>query len=286
MIIRLFPGIHSVAMEGPGYNGTRAVFQSHNFRILLVPVGEKGIDIHMLSDLSAPMVYVAPSLSPHCNPSTRAGESFTSEPFPRCCRRACGWPMLCCRGTCSLCIRKHSRAIPALCRFWSRNSWQDSWKKQLKKVCLAHKKKHNILVSAITQEMGDRVCLYGRNAGLHLLPEFTGGANEGVLLEQALSCACRSAPRRRFGTTETLTAATLLCRVMEKSKPQTFCRRCGGLGRHGRASALENQISPPPRQSKTLPIHCPLHCRTASNSCRDRMVCFWQHRILGYSAAC
>ena len=245
IVIRLFPDIHSVAMEEPGYNGARAVFQSHDFRILPVPVGEKGIDIHELSGTSAPMVYVAPShqfptgaimpIQSRMELLNLANERdmmileddydsefrFKGQPIPSL-QSIDKSERVIYIGTFSkvlsaglrmayLVLPNHllpmyrekfqgySCTVPlpeqkVLARFMGDGQWE----KQLRRVCLAHKKKHDLLVSAITQEMGDRVRLYGRNAGLHLMLEFTGGQSESVLLEQALSYGVQVCPASPF----------------------------------------------------------------------------------------
>ncbi len=61
IIIRIFSGGKTVAMEEPCYDGVRAVFQSNGFNILPVSVREDGIDLQKLSSLSVPMVYISPS---------------------------------------------------------------------------------------------------------------------------------------------------------------------------------------------------------------------------------
>lgn len=245
IIIRLFPDVHSVAMEEPGYNGSRAVFQSHDFQILPVPVGEKGIDLHKLSDTSAPMVYVAPShqfptgaimpIQSRMELLNLANERdmmileddydsefrYKGQPIPSL-QSIDKSERVIYIGTFSkvlsaglrmayLVLPKHflpayqekfqgyACTVPLLeQKVLARFMEEGQWEKQLRRICLAHKKKHDILVSAITQEMGDRVRLYGRNAGLHLLLEFTGGQNERALLEQALSCGVQVCPASPF----------------------------------------------------------------------------------------
>lgn len=234
IIIKLFPGIHSVAMEEPGYDGSRAVFQSHGFQVVPVPVGEKGIDLHELSRASAPMVYVAPShqfptgavmpIQSRIELLNLANErdmmiledDYDSE------YRYKGQPIPSLQsidksgrviyiGTFSkvlsaglrmayLVLPKHllpayqekfrgyACTVPLLeQKVLARFMGEGQWEKQLRRVCLAHKKKHDILVSAITQAMGDRVRLCGQDAGLHLLLEFTDGQKETDLLKQALA---------------------------------------------------------------------------------------------------
>lgn len=245
IVIRLFPGVHSVAMEEPGYDGSRAVFQSHHFRILPIPVGEKGIDIHRLSGTSAPMVYVSPShqfptgaimpIQSRMELLNLANERdmmileddydsefrYKGQPIPSLQSIDKNGRVIYI-GTFSkvlsaglrmayLVLPKHlfpvyqetfrgySCTVPLLeQKVLARFMKEGQWEKQLRRVCLAHKKKHDLLVSAITQEMGERVRLYGRNAGLHLLLEFTEGQAERVLLEQALSYNVQVCPASPF----------------------------------------------------------------------------------------
>lgn len=245
IIIRLFPGVHSVAMEEPGYDGSRAVFQSHGFQVVPVPVGEKGIDIPKLAGASAPMVYVAPS---HQFPTGAVmpiqsriellhlaqerdmvilEDDYDSEyryrgqPIPSLQSIDKGERVVYI-GTFSkvlsaglrmayLVLPKHllpmyqekfrgyACTVPLLeQKVLARLMGEGQWEKQLRRVCLAHKKKHDILVSAITQTMGDRVQLYGRDAGLHLLLEFTDGQKEAELLKKALTHGVQVCPASPF----------------------------------------------------------------------------------------
>lgn len=51
----------TVAMEEPGYNGARAIFQRHGFRVEPIPLEGDGISIHNLRESKANLVYVTPS---------------------------------------------------------------------------------------------------------------------------------------------------------------------------------------------------------------------------------
>lgn len=55
-----------VAMEEPGYNGVRVVFQQHGFPIIPIPLEEDGIRLDALEESDAPLVYITPS---HQEPS-------------------------------------------------------------------------------------------------------------------------------------------------------------------------------------------------------------------------
>lgn len=61
IVVRIFSGEKTIAMEEPCYEGARAVFQCNGFQIQPVPVGEDGIDLLRLSSETVPMVYLTPS---------------------------------------------------------------------------------------------------------------------------------------------------------------------------------------------------------------------------------
>lgn len=60
------------------------------------------------------------------------------------------------------------------------------WEKYIRKICLAHKKKHDILITAIKDNFGEKVQIHGHQAGLHILLEFLGGQQEEELVHKAL----------------------------------------------------------------------------------------------------
>lgn len=59
------------------------------------------------------------------------------------------------------------------------------WEKHMRKICLSQKKKHDILIDAIKQHMGNKVRIYGHQAGLHILLEFLDGQQEEELVRKA-----------------------------------------------------------------------------------------------------
>lgn len=59
------------------------------------------------------------------------------------------------------------------------------WARHLRKVCMSNKKKHEILNNIITEEMGTRANILGKNAGLHILLEVKNGLSEKELIEKA-----------------------------------------------------------------------------------------------------
>lgn len=58
LLKRDFP---SVAVENPGYDGARVVFQLHGFQLHPVEVGAKGLSIAQLEQSNAGLVYITPS---------------------------------------------------------------------------------------------------------------------------------------------------------------------------------------------------------------------------------
>lgn len=61
-----------------------------------------------------------------------------------------------------------------------------NWAKHIRRVCLSQKRKHDTLLAAIHNILGDRVRIFGHNAGLHILLEFLDGQQEDALLQKAL----------------------------------------------------------------------------------------------------
>jgi GntR family transcriptional regulator/MocR family aminotransferase len=55
------PGHSSVAVEDPGYHLPRAVFRNHDFRVVPVAVGPKGMDLEQLRSSDSTIAYVTPS---------------------------------------------------------------------------------------------------------------------------------------------------------------------------------------------------------------------------------
>ena len=49
------------AMEDPGYDGIRAIFINHKYKMCAVPVGDNGISIKALKDLDTDLLYLTPS---------------------------------------------------------------------------------------------------------------------------------------------------------------------------------------------------------------------------------
>ncbi len=58
------------------------------------------------------------------------------------------------------------------------------WERHLRKICLAQKRKHDLLIRTIRELTGGTVHVHGENAGLHILLEFAD-KTEQALIEQA-----------------------------------------------------------------------------------------------------
>ena len=59
------------------------------------------------------------------------------------------------------------------------------WDSHLRKICLANKRKHTVLIHTINEVMGDKVIIHGKNAGLHILLEFNNGLCEKEIILKA-----------------------------------------------------------------------------------------------------
>jgi len=62
------------------------------------------------------------------------------------------------------------------------------FERHLRKICLANKRKHDILIHTINDVMGDKVIIHGKNAGLHILLELKNGLSEDEIIIRAKNC--------------------------------------------------------------------------------------------------
>lgn len=60
------------------------------------------------------------------------------------------------------------------------------WEHHLRRSCHANKKKHDLLVHAIQNHLGDQVTIHGKNAGIHLLVAANNGLTESELIQRAM----------------------------------------------------------------------------------------------------
>ncbi|MEA4828115.1 MAG: PLP-dependent aminotransferase family protein [Clostridium sp.] len=72
------------------------------------------------------------------------------------------------------------------------------WEKHIRKICLSQKKKHDTLIDAIKQNMGNKVRIYGHQAGLHILLEFLDGQKEDDLIRKAFEHKIKVCPVSPF----------------------------------------------------------------------------------------
>ena len=59
------------------------------------------------------------------------------------------------------------------------------WNRHLRKINVLNKKRHDALINSINEQMGERVTIHGKNAGLHILLEVNNGLTETELIETA-----------------------------------------------------------------------------------------------------
>ncbi len=55
----------------------------------------------------------------------------------------------------------------------------------LRKICIANKKKYDVLTHTVKELMGNKVIIHGKNAGLHILLEINNGLGEEELIIKA-----------------------------------------------------------------------------------------------------
>lgn len=76
---------------------------------------------------------------------------------------------------------------------------QGHWEQHLRRVRIFYKKKHDIMLQAIDQCLGNKAKVVGQGAGLHLVLELTNKINdEAGLVERAMKHGCRLLPFSDF----------------------------------------------------------------------------------------
>ena len=68
------------------------------------------------------------------------------------------------------------------------------WEKHLRRTCASNRKKHDMLVDAVSRAFGNAVRIHGQGAGVHLLLEFPEGAREEELAARAETMGVRVYP--------------------------------------------------------------------------------------------
>lgn len=61
ILANMFGNNKSLAIEEPGYDGTRKIFENHHYDILPIPVGEDGVAVEKLSSVKADLLFLTPS---------------------------------------------------------------------------------------------------------------------------------------------------------------------------------------------------------------------------------
>jgi GntR family transcriptional regulator/MocR family aminotransferase len=74
------------------------------------------------------------------------------------------------------------------------------WDTHLRKIYLANKRKHDLLIHIIQELMGNNVIIHAKNAGLHILLEFTNGLTEEELIEKSRNYGVKIYPVSIFWT--------------------------------------------------------------------------------------
>ena len=72
------------------------------------------------------------------------------------------------------------------------------WESYLRKTNRIQKKKHDTLVEKLKKEFGDKINIYGMNAGLHLLVQIKGAMSERELIERAYTEGVKVYPTSRY----------------------------------------------------------------------------------------
>lgn len=72
------------------------------------------------------------------------------------------------------------------------------WEKHLRRICLINRKKRDVLIQTIHEEMGGKVQIHGQNAGLHVLLEFLHGEDQLLMVERAAKHQVMVSPTHQF----------------------------------------------------------------------------------------
>lgn len=221
-----------IAIEEPGYDGARIVFENNHFEINPISVKPDGINILELENSSAKLVYITPShqfpmgvVMPiqnriqllHWaaqNEGVIIEDDYDSEfryhskPIPSL-QSIDKNERVIYLGTFSKALSPGLRMSYMILPKWLLSKYNELfdgyyptvpwlqqrilslymsggyWERHLRKARLSYKKKHDILIQALTNLMGDKVIIHGNNAGLHVVLEFINGENQDWLIETA-----------------------------------------------------------------------------------------------------
>ncbi len=233
LICKIIPHAHrTLAMEEPGYDGAKIVFENNGFEIVPVSVGAEGISLKELVTANSKIVYITPS---HQFPTgvimpiqnrvqllnwATENNSFiieddydsefryNSRPIPSL-QSIDNSGRVIYLGTFSKALspglRMSYMVLPKslivryneiFSGYHSTLPWLEQkivslyitnghLERHIRKMCIANKNKHDVLIKTINDVMGEKVIIHGNNAGLHIILEFVNGENQRWLIEKA-----------------------------------------------------------------------------------------------------
>ncbi|GKU25371.1 PLP-dependent aminotransferase family protein [Clostridium folliculivorans] len=221
-----------IAIEDPGYFGTRDIFANNGYKVSPISVDKDGINIAELEKSAARIVYITPS---HQFPTGAVMPiqkrlklldwaikndgiiieddydselRYSSRPIPSI-QNIGHKEKVIYIGTFSKSLspslrvnymvlpeayldrydklfRIYQSSVPIIQqRVLYQFMHLGHYESHLRKISLANKRKHDLLVSEIHKTLGNRVVIHGRNAGLHVLVEVNNGLTENQLIEKA-----------------------------------------------------------------------------------------------------
>ncbi|MDF1493166.1 MocR-like pyridoxine biosynthesis transcription factor PdxR [Caproiciproducens sp. CPB-2] len=245
ILCKLFADRKKIAMEEPGYNGAREVFQNNGFSLFPISVGAAGIDPASLKDADVCAAYVTPSHQFPMGSVLSVGrrkellkwardhgaflieDDYDSEyrydanPVPSL-QSLDQDDRVAYIGTFSKsfspALRVNymvlpKRLLPQYLRLFSSYSSPASWLTQealaryvasgeytrnVRRMCAAYRKRHDVLTQEISRQFGERVVIHGRGAGLHLILEFPKGADSSRLIQRAEEAGVHVYPVQPF----------------------------------------------------------------------------------------
>lgn len=71
---------------------------------------------------------------------------------------------------------------------------QGYWDKHIRRMRIIYKRKHDLLINSLNEELGDKVEVIGKEAGLHILLKVKNGMNEKELIQTALNAQIGVSP--------------------------------------------------------------------------------------------
>jgi GntR family transcriptional regulator/MocR family aminotransferase len=221
-----------IAIEDPGYFGTRDIFTNNGYKVTPISVDKDGINITELEKSAARIVYITPS---HQFPTGAVMPiqkrlklldwaikndgiiieddydselRYSSRPIPSI-QNIGHKEKVIYIGTFSKSLspslrvnymvlpeayldrysklfRIYQSSVPIIQqRVLYQFMHLGHYESHLRKISLANKRKHDLLISEIHKTLGNRVIVHGRNAGIHVLVEVNNGLTELELIEKA-----------------------------------------------------------------------------------------------------